>query len=119
MAAKAEAVEDAARAKAAEDAAKAKATEEAAKAKATEDATKAMADNEAGQRRAAALHAVYKEFDLDRGGDVGRDEMLALGQARRKLGHKGGQWTEQQNEKLLVKMGSNNAGNVTAENFVR
>ena len=36
------------------------------------------------------LENVYDEFDLDGGGDVGADEMLALGKARRALGQKSG-----------------------------
>ena len=40
--------------------------------------------------RVQKLRQVYCEFDLDGGGDVGSEELLALGQARRKLGQKAG-----------------------------
>ena len=42
-------------------------------------------------RRERALQEVYQEFDLDGNGHVGEDEMLILGQTRRKLGQKTGE----------------------------
>ena len=71
------------------------------------------------EHRTTSLQKVYTEFDLDGGGDVGSDEMLALGQARRALGQKSGEWTEANNEKLLRHMNADGEGNVTAESFVR
>ena len=40
------------------------------------------------------------------GGDVGFEELLALGQARRRLGHKSGVWTHEQNLSLMNNMGA-------------
>ena len=61
---------------------------------------------------------MYDAFDLDGGGDVGEDEMLALGQARRKLGQKSGEWTREQNRNMMSNMGADRRGNVTADRFV-
>ena len=68
--------------------------------------------------RLEKLRNVYREFDLDGSGDVGFDEMLALGQVRRKLGHKSGEWTVEKNNSLMINMGADKAGNVTMERFV-
>jgi len=67
--------------------------------------------------RTSKLTIVFNEFDLDCGGTVGRVEMFALGQARRKLGQKSSSWTEQKNNDMLRKMGAED-GEVTEENFV-
>jgi len=64
------------------------------------------------------LSQVYKLFDIDGSGEVGFDEMLALGQARRRLGQKTGEWTTAQNERMMEKMGMNQNGDVTVKNFV-
>ena len=52
-----------------------------------------------------ATQDVYREFDLDGSGEVGFDEMLALGKARRALGQKRGEWTEAMNERMMERMG--------------
>ena len=61
-------------------------------------------------RRAALLRAVYHEFDLDGGGDVGAEELMEVGQARRRLGQKSGEWTEANNRALMRKMGPDEEG---------
>ena len=66
----------------------------------------------------AALRKVYREFDLDGGGGVGEDELLMLGQARRKMGQKGGERTKEMNDKLMKRMGVDNNGSVSETNFV-
>jgi len=71
------------------------------------------------EKRMAALKEVYNAFDLDGEGDVGADEMLALGQARRRLGQKDGEWTQEMNKNLLQKMKADRKGNVTVENFCK
>ena len=68
------------------------------------------------EARLAQLRKVYREFDLDGGGDVGYDELLALGQARRDLGQKEGVWTKRQNDQLMKSMGAKN-GTVSLERF--
>ena len=70
-------------------------------------------------QRIYALQQVYREFDLDHGGDVGADELLALGKARRVLGQKPGEWTQEQNKRVLQRMNADKDGNVTLDNFVR
>lgn len=69
--------------------------------------------------RKRRLAEIYKEFDLDGNGEVGADELLALGKTRRFLGHKGGEWTEHQNRNLLRNMGADQHGNVSEESFCK
>ena len=56
------------------------------------------------------LSNVYREFDLDGGGDVGEDELLELGQARRRLGQKEGEWTVEDNQRLMQRIGPDEQG---------
>ena len=67
---------------------------------------------------AEALQRVYDEFDLNGDGAVSSEEMLALGQARRDLGQKGGKWTAEQNEAMMCKMGVDQHGHVSKGHFV-
>ena len=71
------------------------------------------------EQRQAELRKVYREFDLEGSGDVGADELLLLGQTRRKLGQKGGQWTAQNNANLMQKIGPDIDGNIPEDSFVR
>ena len=64
------------------------------------------------------LRRVYYAFDLDASGDVGRDELMALGQARRKLGDKVGEWTSAKTDDLVKRIGVDRSGNVKEEPFV-
>lgn len=68
--------------------------------------------------RQAQLRKVYQEFDLDANGDVGEKELLLLGQARRKLGQKQGEWTREMNHNMMIKIGTDNQGNLPDNNFV-
>lgn len=45
-------------------------------------------------------------------------DSLHTGQARRSLGHKGGEWTEEKNRKLLRKIDVNGDGQISEEEFV-
>jgi len=47
------------------------------------------------------LAAVFRAFDIDGGGTIGEEELFQLGTARRKLGHKDGEWTKEQNTRML------------------
>ena len=70
--------------------------------------------------RQSALQAVYREFEhLDGDGSVGRVELLLLGKMRRQLGHKGGEWTEEMNDRLLERMGAEANGDLSELNFVQ
>jgi len=74
--------------------------------------------------RLRGLIEVYEAFDFDNDGHVGHDEMLELGQARRKLGHKTSIWTEEKNAQLMGNMragldGAPGPQFVTEANFVR
>ena len=61
-------------------------------------------------RRVVALKMIYHLFDLDGGGDVGEEELLELGQARRRLGQKQGEWTMENTRQLMEKMGTDANG---------
>jgi len=65
--------------------------------------------------REEALQAVYRAFDLDCNGDVGEEELLELGKARRALGQKQGEWTPAMNARVLMEIGADNAGHVSME----
>jgi len=71
------------------------------------------------EQRVGVLRSVYREFDLDGGGDVGEDELFALGTARRKLGQKTSSWTKGQNETMMRNMGCDKEMNVSMESFVK
>jgi len=68
--------------------------------------------------REMALRRIYREFDLNGDGTVGADEMLALGQWRRKMAQKGGTWTKSQNDYMMTAMGAID-GQVSMDNFVK
>eukprot|EP00656_Telonema_subtile_P041217 TRINITY_DN4634_c0_g1_i2.p1 TRINITY_DN4634_c0_g1~~TRINITY_DN4634_c0_g1_i2.p1 ORF type:complete len:476 (+),score=126.26 TRINITY_DN4634_c0_g1_i2:391-1818(+) len=75
-------------------------------------------DREAA-RRVAALRRVFQEFDLDDEDEIDAEELLQLGKARRKLGQKQSDWTEEKNAKLVRKMDTNGDGLVNATEFVQ
>lgn len=58
------------------------------------------------------LSNVYHEFDLDRSGEVGEDELLKLGQARRRLGQQVGEWSAEANKALIEAIGPDEQGAV-------
>jgi len=72
-----------------------------------------------GKRREAALQGVYREFDIDGDGHVGLEEMLILGQTRRKLGQKQGEWTREMNRSLMDRIGPDANDDLPETNFVR
>ena len=57
------------------------------------------------------------QFDLDDSGEIETKELLALGQARRKLGQKSGAWTEEKNAKLVKNMDTDGDGTVNEKEF--
>lgn len=67
--------------------------------------------------RVGRLDAVHKLFDLDGGGFVSKAELQELGQARRKMGQKGGQWTEAQNARLVAKIDKDGDGEIDIAEF--
>jgi len=68
--------------------------------------------------RLLALSKVFKLFDLDGGGDIGEEELMLLGKARRAAGHRSGEWTDEQNKAMMKRMGMNRNGCVSEEAFV-
>jgi len=54
--------------------------------------------------RQKQLRSLFELFDLDDGGTIGKDELMLLGQTRRSTGQKQGTWTEDMNQRLLVRM---------------
>ena len=69
--------------------------------------------------RVVALQRVYKEFDINCDGTVSSREMLALGQARRDLGQKGGEWTKEHNRRMMRAMKADQHDCVSMKNFVK
>merc|ERR1711865_882984 len=67
--------------------------------------------------RQLELSKVYREFDIAGDGSVGAEELLLLGQTRRKLGQKAGEWTMQNNANLMQKIGTDQFGNLPEANF--
>jgi len=64
--------------------------------------------------RADRLKEIYCEFDIDGGGEVGEEEIFALGTARRKLIA----WTDKQTHSMMKNMGCDKENNITSSNFV-
>lgn len=75
-------------------------------------------DNLSSERQ-DMLRAVHKAMDDDNSGFIEASELMELGQARRKLGHKSGEWTEEQNQRLVGKMDANGDGHVRANEFCK
>ena len=48
--------------------------------------------------RKSELLRVFEAFDLDQSGHVHANELKVLGEARRAIGHKTGEWTDEQNK---------------------
>ena len=63
------------------------------------------------------LLKVFGVFDLDGSGEIESSELLHLGKARRKLGQKGGEWSEEKNARLVKKMDVNGDGTVSGSEF--
>ena len=77
--------------------------------------------NEHGRQQAArvaALWDVFRAFDLDGSGGIERGELMQLGQARRMLGQKEGNWSLSQNERLVASLGGAQDGKVGGASFV-
>lgn len=73
--------------------------------------------------RIAKLKEVFKCFDLDQSGLLGRDELMIIGQERRKSGQGGGgEWTTLKNDRMLAKITAKGdkglSGNITRDEFV-
>ena len=64
-------------------------------------------------RRATALQKVYHAFDFDGGGQVGEAALLEIGRARRRLGQREGEWSEETNSALLSLIGTDEQGTCT------
>jgi len=69
------------------------------------------------ERRNEALRAVFHLFDLDNDSTIDKDELLQLGQARRKLSQANGTWDESKNAAMMKKMSGGN-GRIHEENFM-
>ena len=67
--------------------------------------------------RVDKLIAVHKAFDIDGGGYIEKDELFELGKARRKLGHKSGEWTKEMNDRMFANLDKGGDGKVEADEF--
>jgi len=76
------------------------------------------ADALAGNARQDKLREVFKAFDINSDGTIGGDELLQLGQARRRLGQKQGEWTAEMNRRMLARMDSDGDGRIVINEFV-
>ena len=78
----------------------------------TANSVNAVAEGEKS-RRIESLCALYEAFDVNGDGTVSHKEMFALGQTRRALGQKEGEWTHAMNNKMMLKMGCDQYGHVS------
>jgi hypothetical protein len=69
--------------------------------------------------RRQVLKHVFCAFDVDSNGYVESDELLLLGNARKKLGQKQRDWTEAKNRELLRSLDKNLDGRIDEAEFVR
>lgn len=67
--------------------------------------------------RIKKLLDVFELFDLDGTGVIESAELQKLGQARRHLGHKSGEWTAEKNARLIKKMDLNGDGTIRSDEF--
>ena len=73
------------------------------------NATSLKMSEEAGVR-IEALTKVYQMFNLEGSTAMGEDELLQIGQAKRKLARFGQTWTRDENSKLMQRIGTNEQG---------
>ena len=71
------------------------------------------------EERRQQLVEVFKVFDLDKSGVIESSELLELGQMRRKLGQKSGEWNEEKNARLIKKMDANGDGKIQESEFAQ
>merc|ERR1739848_953940 len=68
--------------------------------------------------RKQKLRELFRHFDLDAGGHVCDEEILELGQARRALGQKDGEWTPAKAQDMVNLMDPDHVGYIEEEEFV-
>ena len=69
--------------------------------------------------RTGALRRVFKAFDLNGDGTIDKEELLALGRARRLVGQRQTKWTMEKSAALLEKMDTDRSGRIDMAEFVR
>ena len=69
--------------------------------------------------RVITLREVFVMFDFDGSGSIERTELMDLGKARRRLGHRDGNWTVEKNDRFVQKLGGGQGGIVTCDSFVQ
>eukprot|EP00658_Telonema_sp_P-2_P080992 TRINITY_DN8177_c0_g2_i1.p1 TRINITY_DN8177_c0_g2~~TRINITY_DN8177_c0_g2_i1.p1 ORF type:complete len:502 (+),score=139.24 TRINITY_DN8177_c0_g2_i1:225-1730(+) len=80
-----------------------------------------QAGRERSERRKARdrkLMEVFALVELDESGSIEAGELLELGEARRRVQHKTGQWTTHENQRLVDKVDVDGDGTVSCEEFV-
>ena len=70
------------------------------------------------ETRTRKLKDIFYMFDLNGSGKIDRRELAELTKARRALGQKAGEWTQEQNQKLLSAIERNVDGTISAKEFI-
>jgi len=83
-----------------------------------DELAQAMSDAAGLAYRQVKLAEVFAQFDLDGGGSIDSTELMQLGEARRELGQKDDEWTEERNAKLVESLDSDGDGRVSCTEFV-
>ena len=76
------------------------------------------------EHRVRRLQEVFRAFDLDGNGLLGKKELFVIGTARRSMGQRAAPWTEENNERMFGHITANRKGTghpqgqITMDEFV-
>ena len=62
---------------------------------------------------------MHKAVETDRSGHIEAAELSTLGQARRKVGQRKGEWTKGMNQRMVDRMDSSGDGKIGADEFAQ
>merc|ERR1712072_609412 len=74
------------------------------------NSTSPRSSGNSSRGRQQELRKIFRQFDLDDSGEIESAELMALGTARRSLGQKQGEWTEEKNARLVQNMDASGDG---------
>ena len=80
-------------------------------------ASRLAKESERRERRIGKLERVFDAFDLDGSGDIEKEELFELGNARRSMGQARSTWTEEKNNRLVERLDQDGNGVVSKEEF--